>query len=107
MAYTKGPWRVAPDPIDSQEYNVLIVMSDKYETWIARAEHNWNSAGFGEHRISWKEAQDNASLMAAAPQMFEALDAAYAELAGDSTRDGPRCLLLTKIEKAMAAAKGI
>lgn len=31
----------------------------------------------------------------------EALDEAYAELSADSTRDGPRCLLLTKMEQAL------
>lgn len=48
----------------------------------------------------------NAHLIAAAPELLEALDEAYAELSADSTRDGPRCLLLTKIEAAIAKARG-
>ncbi len=40
----------------------------------------------------------------AAPDLLAALEDAYSELSADSTRDGPRCLLLTQIEAAIAKA---
>ena len=47
-----------------------------------------------------------ARLIAAAPDLLAALDEAYGELLADSHRDGPRCLLLTTIEEALAKARG-
>jgi hypothetical protein len=45
-------------------------------------------------------------MQAAAPDMLAALEDAYSELLADSHRDGPRCLLLTQMERAIAKAKG-
>ncbi len=38
-------------------------------------------------------------------ELLDALDEAYGELSADSTRDGPRCLLLTQIEAVIAKAE--
>lgn len=38
-------------------------------------------------------------------QLLDTLDEAYGELLADSRRDGPRCLLLTRIEQAIAAGR--
>jgi hypothetical protein len=40
-----------------------------------------------------------------AQQIDEALDESYAELSADSHRDGPRCLLLTTLETAIATIR--
>lgn len=40
-----------------------------------------------------------------AQQIEEALDESYAELSADSHRDGPRCLLLTTLETAIATIR--
>ena len=39
-------------------------------------------------------------------ELVEVLDEAYGELLADSTRDGPRALLLTRIETALARVGG-
>ena len=52
------------------------------------------------------QATANARLIAAAPDLLAALDEAYGELLADSHRDGPRCLLLTTIEEALAKTRG-
>lgn len=39
-------------------------------------------------------------------ELIDVLDEAYAELSADSTRDGPRCLLLTRMEAARARIGG-
>lgn len=56
-------------------------------------------------RISVAE-REAAQSRAMVTELLEVLDEAYAELAADNTRDGPRCLLLTKIEAAIAKATG-
>jgi len=81
-------------------------MTDEQEALreeIARAlgrhygdESNW---------VAW-EAEANAQAIAALPTLIDALDEAYGELLGDGVRDGPRCLLLTKIEAALRKAGG-
>lgn len=48
----------------------------------------------------------SAAMESAAPDMLAALEDAYSELLADSHRDGPRCLLLTQMERAIAKAKG-
>lgn len=75
--HTPGPWAVDADPIEDQDYETLIVLpgpNGSYPTWIARAEHNWKEAGARERRISWAEAQANARLIAAAPDLLAAME---------------------------------
>jgi hypothetical protein len=77
---TPGPLAVSEDPCDGQDYKVLVVMHGpprSFPTWVMRAEHNWNEAGDGERRISWKEAEANAALIVelrnALPEIIDAL----------------------------------
>lgn len=96
--HTPGPWEFLPD---SRIVAAPSIWRDdegqhcdmRYPRIIAELPDDWDQAEHGR-------------LLAAAPELLEALDEAYAELAADSTRDGPRCLLLTKIEAAIAKAKG-
>lgn len=74
--HTPGPWVVEADPLDNQGYVTLITLPGKagsFGTWIARAEHNWNDATAGERRISWAEAEANARLITAAPDLLAAI----------------------------------
>lgn len=43
---------------------------------------------------------------AAVAELIEVADEAYGEMLADSTRDGPRCLLLTRLEAALARCRG-
>ena len=43
---------------------------------------------------------------AAVAALLEVADEAYGEMLADSTRDGPRCLLLTRLEAALARCRG-
>jgi hypothetical protein len=70
---------------------------------LGRASRDGRSPG--EH-VGNVFSEADARLFKAAPKMLAALNDAYSELAADSSRDGPRCLLLTQIEAAIAAAEG-
>ena len=114
--FTPGPWATETDPCDGQDYETLVILQP-CKTWIARTEHNWRDAGFGERRISWAEAQANARLIAAAPDMFEALlterdyvaDAASGGLTYEGSGEGFMAMAkedLARIDAAIAKAKG-
>lgn len=63
---TPGPLMAQEDPCDGQDYKVLVTTAPNRTfpgTWVLRAEHNWQEAGYGERRISWKEAEANAELI--------------------------------------------
>lgn len=65
---TPGPLMAQEDPCDGQDYKVLVTTAPNRTfpgTWVLRAEHNWQEAGYGERRISWKEAEANAALIVA------------------------------------------
>lgn len=47
-----------------------------------------------------------AQVRAAVAELFEVADEAYAELVADSARDGPRCLLLTRLEATLSRCRG-
>lgn len=66
-AATPGEWKTDYDPLDAQDYATLIVTRDNrlgINTWIGRLERNWDEVVHGERRISWKEAEANAALIA-------------------------------------------
>jgi len=65
---TPGPWEEEYDPIDSGDHATAICIpgyAGQPGTFIAYCQHNWNDAYAGERRISWKEAESNASLIVA------------------------------------------
>ena len=68
---TPGPWKV--DSFCCERDHPLRIAMPDVRTFpgatIAFAEHNWNDADKNERRISWKEAECNARLIAAAPDL--------------------------------------
>lgn len=95
--YTPGPWHVDCDPTDPQEYQTLIAIPEgTYGTWVARTEHNWNEAEFGERRISWKEAQGNARRIVACVNACAGIPIEFLENGG-----------VAKLVEALATIKAI
>ena len=88
-----APWKVEVEPLPHGKRSVRIISNTGGVIALCKTARG--------------KKDGNANLMASAPELFEALDEAYAELLADSTRDGPRCLLLTTIEAALAKAKGV
>ena len=85
---TPGPLMAQEDPCDGQDYKVLVTTAPNRTfpgTWVLRAEHNWQEAGYGERRISWKEAEANAELICLLRNNLPAIIAALevAELVRD------------------------
>ena len=105
--HTPGPWSADEDPMDDQGYKTLITLPDKtggFGTWLAHVEHNWNDAEAGQRRISWAEAEANARMIDAAPDMLHILEAIVAMQAlryGDAT--GTHMALSSLCESARAA----
>lgn len=87
--HTPGPWNCSQESVDP-------------EWWIVTIKGGLIVANVNAHHNQ----EANARLIAAAPDLLDALDDALGELQADSHRDGARCLLLTKIEAAIAKAKG-
>ena len=64
---TPGPWQAEEDPVQDGDHATLVTTRGKNGfdgTWIASTFHNWKDADYGERRISWKEAEANAALIA-------------------------------------------
>lgn len=93
VKHTPGPWKVDEFTRKTNEINI----------W---ADGTPLIAKVHLRDVSINEQFANADLIAAAPDLLEVLDEAYAELLADSHRDGPRSLLLTRIEVAIAKATG-
>lgn len=75
--HTPGPWIVTEDPMSNQDYQTLVTMPERagvMGTWLALVHHNWNEAEAGKRRISWKEAEANARLIAASPELLTQLE---------------------------------
>ena len=81
MSYTKGEWKRAPKAImlDRGAYYKCRVHSDSKEDPVMPG------AGYG---LTYEKAMDNAQLIAAAPDMLEALEQAQAAM-GNIVRDYP------------------
>ena len=105
--HTPGPWVATEDPMSSQDYQTLVALPGRagaMGTWLAFVQHNWNEAEAGERRISWKEAEANARLIAAAPELLEALE--ELSLKAVVGTDDERYAALRKTWAAIAKAKG-
>ena len=67
-AATPGKWELEEDPLQDGDHATLCALPDKSGfngTWLFSAVHNWNDAGAGERRISWKGAESNVALIVA------------------------------------------
>lgn len=76
---TPGPWEVEEDPTQDGDHATLVCLSGKFGTmgtWLLGCFHNWKEAARGERRISWKEAESNASLIVALRNNLPAILAA-------------------------------
>lgn len=106
--HTPGPWLATEDPMSSQDYQTLVALPGRagaMGTWLALVQHNWNEAEAGERRISWKEAEANARLIAAAPELLEALENLLAVNEGEGgTRYRAQDIARAAIAKAKGAA---
>lgn len=63
---TPGPWATEYDMFDSGDHATAISIpryAGQMGAFIAHCAHNWHEAVRGERRISWKEAETNASLI--------------------------------------------
>lgn len=105
MRYIKGPWKT----LEYGASSIAVIGSD-YRIAVVMGRHN-------------KETQANAQLIAAAPELLEALEVAIAQLnhdvpgscyatgplTGDPVQDlivCPGCVTLKKVRAAIAKAKG-
>ena len=96
MSHTPGPWNIHPHyyPIDGEEtvcadFRALTISIAKGEQLLGEASAFIPNEGHstGYPRVNdYEEAKANARLMAAAPEMYEALDAILYEL--DNRYDG-------------------
>jgi len=108
--HTPGPW-LADNFLCDGDHALRIAMPNVRTmpgATIAIAQHNWSDAEFGERRISWKEAEANARLIAAAPAMLEALESAECAVEqlchGQDTAN--QCwVTLAEVRAAVAAAR--
>lgn len=75
--HTPGPLAVEAEPFGDNEYLTEVVVpgvAGQWGTSVATCHHNWRDAQRGERKISWAEAQANARLFSAAPELLEALE---------------------------------
>lgn len=75
--HTPGPLIACEAPWDDSEYKTEVMVpgrAGQFGTSVATCHHNWREAGAGERKISWAEAQANALLYAAAPDLLKALE---------------------------------
>ena len=106
-AHTPGPLAVEAEPFSNNDYRTEVVIPDRAGqpgVSVATCHHNWQDAAKGERRISWNEAQANARLFAAAPELLEALI-----FLADVARATPGFLsplALGNADDAIAKAKG-
>lgn len=71
--YTPGPLSVEALPFGDNDYLTEVVVPGRagnFGTSVATCHHNWREATSGERKISWAEAQANARLYAAAPELL-------------------------------------
>ena len=97
--HTPGPWYYKPSLTQMASPDTTVAMIGSRHP---RHPPSWIFSKADEHG----DHDADSRLIAAAPDLLAALDEAYAELAADGTRDGPRCLLLTTIEAALRKATG-
>lgn len=102
--YTPGPLAVEAPPWGDNDYSTEVVVpgrAGQFGTSVATCHHNWRDAVAGERKISWAEAQANARLYAAAPELLEALEAMLEMHGSDIEETAAR----TKARAAIAKAR--
>jgi len=112
--HTPGPLTTEFDPMHDGDHATLVVIPSRSglaDTWVASCFHNWNESERGERRISWKEAEANALLFAAAPDMLDALRLAEGWIEenrdAEDTGDGQQAMaILEAIRAAIDKAEG-
>lgn len=69
--HTPGRW-VNDNHFQEKDHTTRVAMPDVNgipAATIAYCDHNWNDGSYTDRRISWKEAEANVALIAAAPDM--------------------------------------
>lgn len=92
--FTPGPWRVNYSDIQAKDYD-----SSEFNLTVARIN------AFSASREEQLEEIANAALIAAAPEMYEALENILAYLNQDPTA-GDVTYAVSKVEQALAKARG-
>jgi hypothetical protein len=98
--HTPGPWMLYPTPILSGEIYQVFAPESKSRHWIANIQIDAGEDGDG---------QANANLIAAAPEMYEALQLAMAEIGASGNwmaKDYGWIKACTAIQSAIAKAEG-
>ena len=93
MNWTIGKW--VTETQTDKRHKVVVVMTEDGESLIASA--------YAGH-VGWKDAEANANLIAASPELYEALEAMY----NDFTKNGGRIYgkSLEAAKAALAKARG-
>lgn len=94
MKHTKGPWKF----VKNQHHDRFEIASHR-ETWLGSVNIDRYHADF-----SADEAQANAHLIAAAPEMLEALEIARSQILLDSCNYSQ--IVMDRIDSAIKKAKG-
>ena len=106
MKHTPGPWTITPDEvrINQTKMQVLEISSEEMPYWIAYVQ---SSKPYTDYK---GDSKANANLIAAAPDMYEALKKAeFAIMQVPAMSEGVSGILrraAAEVEKALAKAEG-
>lgn len=106
--HTPGPWTFTDSAI-YQPGGVVPEIFDTNQKVVARA-YGWCDHGPGSNRVGGPRHQEriaNARLIAAAPEMLEALEALKGQFETEEADGHNRSTVLIVIDRALAKAKGV